>query len=128
MNPNLTLKLYRLTFNPYMRLALMGLVTFGLLTLTGCASATSTITTVGTQTMEGVKAFSMFAAIGIAIYWISYVVLFGLRNAWPEGYNAISNTWKPAIFLTVGTIIGIPALLGWAGGIVSSGGFQSSGN
>lgn len=117
-------RLYSLAFNPFARLAMIALVAFVLLPLAGCASATGTITTVGTQTMEGVKAFSMFAAIGLAIYWITFVVLFGLRNVWPEGYNQISQTWKPAVFLTIGTIVGIPALLGWANGVVQSGGFQ----
>jgi len=96
----------------------------GPLLLAGCSSASGTISQVGSQTMEGVRAFSMFAAIALALYWITYVVLFGLRNVWQEGYNAISSTWKPAIFLTAATIIGVPALLGWANRIVSSGGFQ----
>lgn len=123
---NTRLKLTNLAFNPIARVALIALVGVVLLPLAGCSSATGTITQVGTQTMEGVKAFSMFAAIGLAIYWITYVVLFGLRNVWPEGYNQIQSTWKPAVFITIGTVVGIPALLGWANGIVSSGGFQES--
>lgn len=122
MNTRLTLALTRFSYSRYARLALIALI---LLPLAACSSATGTITTVGTQTMEGVKAFSMFAAIGLALYWITYVVLFGLRNVWPEGYNQISNTWKPAVFLTIGTVVGIPALLGWANGIVESGGFEA---
>jgi hypothetical protein len=118
----LTLSIYRLGTSRRLRL-LLPLVVLGILTLTGCADATSQIQEVGTQTMDGVKTFSMFAAIGIAIYWITYIVFFGLRNAWPEGYNAISNTWKPAVFVSIGAVIGIPALLGWAGGIVEAGGF-----
>lgn len=124
---NTRLKLTNLAYSPLARVALLALVSFILLPLAGCASATGTITEVGTQTMDGVKAFSMFAAIGLAIYWITYVVLFGLRNVWPEGYNQIQSTWKPAVFLTVGTVVGIPALLGWASGIVESGGFEESG-
>lgn len=118
----LTLYIYRLGTSRRLRV-LLPLVVLSMLMLAGCADATSQIQEVGTQTMDGVKTFSMFAAIGIAIYWISYIVLFGLRNAWPEGYNQISNTWKPAVFMTIGAIIGIPALLGWAGGIVEAGGF-----
>jgi hypothetical protein len=124
---NTRLKLTYLAYSPVARAALVALVAFVLLPLAGCASATGTITTVGTETMNGVKAFSMFAAIGLAIYWITYVVLFGLRNVWPEGYNQIQSTWKPAVFLTIGTVVGIPALLGWASGIVESGGFETSG-
>jgi len=122
VNTSLTIALTRFSYSRYARLAVMVIL---ILSLAGCSSATGTITTVGTQTMEGVKAFSMFAAIGLALYWITYVVLFGLRNVWPEGYNQISNTWKPAVFLTVGTVVGIPALLGWANGIVESGGFEA---
>lgn len=122
---NTRLKLTNLAYSPVARIAGLALIAFVLLPLAGCASATGTITTVGTETMNGVKAFSMFAAIGLAIYWITYVVLFGLRNAWPEGFNQISNTWKPAVFITVGTVVGIPALLGWANGIVESGGFEA---
>jgi hypothetical protein len=122
VNTRLTLALTRFSYSRYARLALIVML---ILPLAACSSATGTITEVGTQTMEGVKAFSMFAAIGLALYWITYVVLFGLRNMWPEGYNQISNTWKPAVFLTVGTVVGIPALLGWANGIVESGGFEA---
>jgi len=118
----LTLFVYRLGTSRHLRLLLpLGLL--ALLALTGCAAATSQIQEVGTQTMDGVKTFSLFAAIGIAIYWITYIVLFGLRNAWPEGYNQISSTWKAAVFMTIGAVIGLPALLGWAGGIVEAGGF-----
>jgi len=118
----LTLFVYRLGTSRHLRLLLpLGLL--ALLALTGCAAATTQIQEVGTQTMDGVKTFSLFAAIGIAIYWITYIVLFGLRNAWPEGYNQISSTWKAAVFMTIGAVIGLPALLGWAGGIVEAGGF-----
>jgi hypothetical protein len=118
----LRLQLYRLGAGNRLRL-LLPLVALLALALTGCADATSQIQEVGAQTMDGVRTFSMFAAIGLAIYWITYVVLFGLRNAWPEGYNQIQSTWKPAVFLTVATVIGIPALLSWAGGVVEAGGF-----
>lgn len=128
MNTNLTVTAYRLAYSRYARTAMIALIAVVLLPLAGCSSATGTITEIGTQTMDGVKAFSMFAAIGLAIYWITYVVLFGLRNVWPEGYNQIQSTWKPAVFLTIGTIVGIPALLGWAGSIVASGGFEGAGN
>jgi len=118
----LTLFVYRLGTSRHLRLLLpLGLL--ALLALTGCAAATTQIQEVGTQTMDGVKTFSLFAAIGIAMYWITYIVLFGLRNAWPEGYNQISSTWKAAVFMTIGAVIGLPALLGWAGGIVEAGGF-----
>jgi hypothetical protein len=125
---NLTITAYRLTTSRIARTAMIALITFVLLPLGGCASATGTITQIGTQTMEGVRAFSMFAAIALAIYWITYVVLFGLRNVWPEGYNQIQSTWKPAVFLTIATVVGVPALLGWASGIVQSGGFRGGGN
>ncbi|WP_322489362.1 hypothetical protein [Chloroflexus sp.] len=119
---NLTLVVYRLGMSRRLW-RLLPLLIISIMALTGCAEASSQIQEVGTQTMDGVRTFSMFAAIAIAIYWLTYVVFFGLRNAWPEGFNAISNTWKAAAFITVATVIGIPALLSWAGGVVEAGGF-----
>jgi hypothetical protein len=120
----LTHTLFRIRTSRAARLLLPVLLLGLLVALSGCASATSQMQQVGTETMNGVKTFSMFAAIGIAIYWITFVVLFGLRNVWPEGYNGISQTWKPAVFISIGAVIGLPAILTWASGIVSGGGFK----
>lgn len=120
---SLTLAFYQLAHNRRLRLLLPLLVMMFAMVLTGCAGASEQIQQVGTDTMDGVRTFSMFAAIAIAIYWLTYVVLFGLRNVWPEGYNQIQASWKPAAFITVITIIGVPALLSWAGGVVEAGGF-----
>ena len=117
-------KLYNLAASPIARAAVAAFVMIFILPLAGCASANSTINTVGAETMNGVKTFSMFAAICLTIYWITYVVLFGLRNVWSEGYSQIQNTWRTAVFLTIGTVVGLPALLGWASEIVQSGGFE----
>lgn len=100
--------------------ALLGLL--ALLTLGGC-TASAQVTEAGTQTMEVVRQISMFAAIALVFYWIVFVVLFGLRGLWPEGYSQLSQTWKPALFVTAFTIIAVPAALTWAEGIVTAGGF-----
>lgn len=120
----LTHALFRFPTTRTFRL-LLPVIFLGLLVaLSGCAAANTQIQTVGTDTMTGVKTFSMFAAIAVAIYWITFIVLFGLRNVWPEGYNGISQTWKPAAFISVGAVIGLPAILTWASGIVTDGGFK----
>ncbi|NNJ12210.1 hypothetical protein EKD04_017920 [Chloroflexales bacterium ZM16-3] len=120
----LTPTLFRTRASRAARLLLPVLLLGLLVALSGCASATTQMQQVGTDTMNAVKTFSMFAAIAIAIYWITFIVLFGLRNVWPEGYNAISQTWKPAVFISIGAVIGLPAILTWASGIVSGGGFN----
>jgi hypothetical protein len=122
----LTYHLTRWSLHPVVRSLVLILVCGALVSLTGCTTATAAVTKAGTDTMNGVKAFSMFAAIGIAIYWITYVVFFGLRNAWPEGYNTISQSWKAGAFVTIITVIGLPALLGWANGVVTAGGFTAA--
>ena len=119
--------LFRIPTNRTCRLLLPILLIGLLVALSGCAGtgdkAVTAITDAGTEMMKAVKAVTAFAAISLAVYWISFIVLFGMRNVWPEGYNGISQTWKAAAFITVGAVIGLPALLTWAGGIVDGGGF-----
>lgn len=96
-----------------------------LLALTGCAGATTQIQEMGTQAMDGVSAFSMFVAVSMLFYWIAYGSLFGIRSLWPEGYSQIQPTWKPALFITAVAVVGLPAMITWARGIVDAGGFGS---
>lgn len=77
-------------------------------------------------TLEWVRQATAFVAIAVVFYWITYAVLFGLRGVWPEGFQQMSATWKPALFITGAAIIGMPALLGWATSNV--GGFTSTGS
>lgn len=119
----LTYHLTRWSLHPIVRGLVLALVCGTILSLTGCAQATTQVTTMGGDAMKGVKAFSMFAALAIAIYWITFVVLFGLRNVWPEGYNGIAQSWKSAAFLSIGVVIFLPAILGWSEKIVGDGGF-----
>lgn len=95
-------------------------------TLTSCAGVTGQVQTAATETLNGVKIFTAFTAIAMVVFWAVYGILFGIRGVWPEGFNQVSSTWKPALFITVGMIVGFPALISWAGGIVSSGGFTGS--
>lgn len=92
---------------------------WGVFCLVMPGAAHAQISEAASTTLEWVRQATAFVAIAIVFYWITYGVLFGLRGVWQEGFQQMSSTWKPAMFITAGAIIGLPALLGWANSNVS---------